>query len=92
MYSERMQILLPPEQRRRLEHEAQATGKSISALIREAIDARYPTVTREERIAAAEYIASLRADIPPIDELLALIDESHTEEILRGFPVLTDGD
>lgn len=92
MYSERMQILLSPEQRRRLEHEAQATGKPVSALVREAIDARYPTVTREERIAAAEYIASLRADVPPIDELLVLIDESHTEEVLRGIPGLADGD
>ncbi|MGH8886089.1 MAG: CopG family transcriptional regulator [Egibacteraceae bacterium] len=92
MHGERMQILLSPEQRRRLEHEAQTTGKSVSALIREAIDARYPTVTvtREERMAAVEHIASLKVPFIPPDELKELIDEPHTEEILRGMPDLRE--
>lgn len=82
MYSERMQILLSPEQRRRLEHEAQATGKSVSALIREAVNARYPTVTvtREERMAAVEYIASLKVPFIPIEELNEIIDSRYDDD------------
>ncbi|MGH8900989.1 MAG: hypothetical protein ACRDYA_04720 [Egibacteraceae bacterium] len=75
-----MQILLSPEQRHRLAHESQATGKPISALIREAIDARYPTVTREERMAAVDFIASSKAEFIPIEELEEIFDSRYDDD------------
>jgi len=59
MITERVQILLTPQQRRRLEDEARRQSRSVASLVREAIDARYGTVSREERIAAARAIASM---------------------------------
>lgn len=57
MYSERLQLLLSPEQRRRLDDEARRTGASIASLIRDALDERYGRLpTREERMAALERI------------------------------------
>ncbi|MGH8896147.1 MAG: hypothetical protein ACRDZ4_03770 [Egibacteraceae bacterium] len=43
-------------------------------------------------MAAVEFIASLKVPFIPPDELKELIDESHTEEILRGMPDLLDAD
>ena len=80
MYSERFQILLSPEQRKRLEDEARRTGSSISALVREAVDARFGGVTREQRKAAAERIASGTAEFIPPDELEELLDSRYDEE------------
>lgn len=59
MITERVQILLTPQQRRRLEDEARRQSRSVASLVREAIDARFGTVSREERIAAAKAIAAM---------------------------------
>lgn len=82
MYSQRMQILITPEQRRRLEDESRDTGLSVAALVRAALDARYGGgPTREERMAAAHYLTTGgTAEHLPIDELNALIDDRHGEE------------
>jgi len=59
MITERVQILLTPQQRRRLEDEAQRQARSVASLVREAIDARFGTVSRIERLAAVEAIAAM---------------------------------
>jgi predicted DNA-binding protein len=59
MITERVQILLTPEQRRRLEDEARRQARSVASLVREAIDARFGTVSRQERLAAVEAIATM---------------------------------
>jgi len=59
MITERVQILLTPAQRRRLEDEARRQARSVASLVREAIDARFGTVSRQERIAAAKAIAAM---------------------------------
>lgn len=74
MYTERMQILLSPEQRRKLESEARARGASVAALVREAIDARFSAVTSEERRRALERMRARNAEYVPPDELESLID------------------
>lgn len=60
MFSERLQILVTQDQRLRLETEARERGASVGGLVREAIDARFVGVSREERIRAAEEIANMR--------------------------------
>ena len=59
MSTERLQILLTPEQSRRLREEARLRGKSVATLVREAIDARYRPPRREQRLAAVEAIAAM---------------------------------
>jgi hypothetical protein len=59
MITERVQVLLTPQQRRRLEDEARRQARSVASLVREAIDARFGTVSRQERLAAVEAIASM---------------------------------
>jgi predicted DNA-binding protein len=85
MYSERLQILLSPEQRRRLDLAAKAEGKSKGQLIREAIDDRIGRGrrTREERVAAAQRIREMRLPGPaPSPEEL---DRMYEDSILDRF-------
>ncbi len=75
MLDQRLQILVSHEQRALLEAEAKRRRSSVGSLIREAIDARFGAVSREERVRAAEEIAAMRAapELTPreIDEILA---------------------
>jgi len=64
MLSERLQILVSPEQKRRLESEAAAQGTSVGGVIRAAVDARYTRAPRAQRIAAVEAIAAMQAEVP----------------------------
>ncbi len=83
MISERMQILLTPEQRQRLEEESQRQGRSVASLVREAIDARFGTISREARLAAAKAIAAMAAvpgggHLTP-QEINRVVDEEREE-------------
>ena len=60
MFTERMQVLLSREQRRRLEAEAKRRRSSVGALIREAIDTRGAGATPEERSRAIAEIKGMR--------------------------------
>jgi hypothetical protein len=74
---ERLQILVTPEQRRRLTLLASQRGESVTALIREAIDSKFPvTVDPEARRAAARLLLD-RPKVPylPPEELDAILDE-----------------
>jgi hypothetical protein len=81
MALERVQVLLRPDQRRRLEEESRARGTSVTALVREAIDRQYGdypyTYSREERMRAFDEITQMRAQLPPPKELQRLIDETR---------------
>jgi ribosome maturation protein Sdo1 len=59
MITERVQVLLTPQQRRRLEDEARRQARSVASLVREAIDARFGTVSPDERLAAVEAIGAM---------------------------------
>lgn len=81
MYSERLQVLITPDQRRRLEAEARHRGSSVATVVREAIDRTVAGPTREERIEAVEAIKAMR--IPPltVDEIEAIIDEERDANV-----------
>lgn len=85
MFSERFQILISLEQRRRLEQESKARGVSVAALIRELIDARFGQVSREEKIRAAEEIAAMRTGVRLTPEE---INEAIAEEHEAFYPEL----
>ncbi len=60
MINERLQILVRPDQRRRLEVEAKRRGTSVAALVREAVDVQFGAVSPSERLDALEHIRALR--------------------------------
>lgn len=62
MFSERMQVLLSPEQRSRLERIAGREGRSIGAVIREAVDA-YTAPRAHPRAVALERLFALEAPV-----------------------------
>lgn len=78
MKSERLQVLIEPEQRALLEREAAARGTSVATLVRDAIDLAFPSGLHL-RHAAAESI--LAADPMPAPELDSLLEELRE---LRG--------
>ncbi len=92
MLTSRLQILVTPEQKRRLEEEARERGESVGGLVRAAIDERYGRrFTREERVRAAEEIRALPpAPFVSPDELNRMhaqeIEEEHPELFPTGRP------
>jgi len=92
MYSERLQILVSKEQRRRLEAEAARRKASVASVIRGAVDAELGKGSREDRLQAVAEIAKIKG-VPylPPDELRKTIDEARAEGIDRGFPEFPAG-
>ena len=82
MFSERMQILLSPEQRRRLESEAKRRGMSVGSLVREAIDMRFHTYSQAERLRAFEELGRNRGGrfFTP-QELNRMVEEEREENV-----------
>lgn len=89
MYSERLQILVSKEQRRRLEREAKRREASVASLIRDAIDAQLGGVAVDDKRRAVERIAAMRAGpyLAP-EELRREIEAGRAEAVERGFPGL----
>lgn len=81
MLNERLQILIRPDQRRRLEIEAKRRHTSVATLVREAVDARYGGITPAERAAAVEVIRSLEGQFLPPDQLARLGQEERDETL-----------
>jgi predicted transcriptional regulator len=75
--NERLQILVSSDQRRRLEAEARRRGTSVGSLVRQAIDAQFGAVTREDRLAAVEAIRSLRGRYLTPEEINRLVEEER---------------
>jgi predicted DNA-binding protein len=67
--SHRTQLLLDDERHRRLEDEARRTGRSVAAIVREALDARYRLAeqTDDRRRAAAALLGAPRPTDPEPD-------------------------
>ena len=61
--SKRMEIRFPEELHQRLVLAAQRDGRSVAALIREAVVERYGVVTQAERLAAVDRLSELAAPV-----------------------------
>jgi predicted DNA-binding protein len=83
MLTERLQILISPDQRRRLEAEAERRGSSVASVVREAIDTRLAGPTREDRMKAVEEIAAMKGRYLSVEEMHTII----AEERERNFPL-----
>jgi hypothetical protein len=75
MYTERTQVLLTPEQRRRLEQRAVDEHRSVGAVIRAAVDA-YVGGPSRSRLEALEHLLATDA---PVDDWAVM-----KGEIMRG--------
>jgi hypothetical protein len=78
MFSERFQILISPDQRRRLEGEAKRRGTSVAALIREAVDLYVGAPARRERLDAIAGLRAMRGRLLLPEELERLVQEERT--------------
>jgi hypothetical protein len=87
MLNERLQILIRPEQRKRLEEEARRQGTSVAALVREAVDARYGPVTQADRLKAVAEIRAMEGRFLSPRELNLLVEEEREKE----FGTFADG-
>lgn len=81
MLRERLQILISPEQRRRLEQEAVRRRTSVAAVIREAIDAQLGAVRPEDRREAVEAIRSMQGAALSPEEIEALVEEERRKAL-----------
>ncbi len=60
----RTEVLIPESEYQRLRRMAEEKGRSVSALVREAVARYCPEGSRKARVAAAEQIASMSLDLP----------------------------
>jgi predicted DNA-binding protein len=81
MFNERLQVLISPEQRRRLDEEATRRGASVASVVREAIDARLGAVTAGDRRLAIEHIAGMNGRFLPVEELEAIVEDERAENL-----------
>jgi hypothetical protein len=83
MYSERLQILVTPEQRKRWEQEAKRLGTSVAGLIRDAVDRDIGSLDRGDRASAVDAIRAMRGRFLPPDELDRLVEEERARARAR---------
>ena len=84
----RVQVLFDPAGYARLEHEAQRTGQSVGAFIRNAVDARLRVSRADRETAWARLEASAAEGIgrmpdPDSDEFAEMLDSYWTKEGLE---------
>lgn len=79
MLSERLQVLLSPEQKQRLEAEARSRGVSVGGLVREAIDGALGGPTADERTRALERTRARRVAFLTPEQLDEILDEAKDE-------------
>lgn len=75
MFTRRLQVLLDDERHERLTAESRRTGRSVGALVRDALDRTYPSGARRRAAAGRRILAAPRMLAPSLDELKAELDE-----------------
>ena len=91
MYTERLQILVSKEQRRRLEREAKRRKSSVASVIRDAVEAELGGTPPQDRLQAVEAISHLRgAPYLAPEELEREIERARADDIERGLPGSTE--
>ena len=79
MTTERLEIRLDSERRRKLEELAEMEDESISETVRLLIDRMYETARRERRIQAVARLAALEVeDVPEPEELSRQLSETYS--------------
>lgn len=71
----RLQVLIDGERQDRLLREAERRHVSVATLVREAIDARYPSDAEERRAAIQRILDAEPMELPDPEELKRELDE-----------------
>ena len=79
MLKERLQILVTADQRRRLELEARRSGVSVGSLVRDAVDARFGSITLEERRRALNEMRAMNGRFVQPDELDRIVEKEREQ-------------
>lgn len=79
MFSERIDVRVSPEQRRRLHEEADRRRMSVAELVREAILSHLAQTPREDRLRALAAVRSMRGRFVAVDEMEGLIEDERVE-------------
>lgn len=77
MYSERMQILISPEQRHRLNEEAANRNMAVAAVVREALDEHLGASDLNRRHAAVKRMFSRNLKAVTPEELEDILSERY---------------
>jgi hypothetical protein len=86
MYTERLQILVSKDQRRRLEREAKRRNSSVASVIRDAVDAELGRRSRQDKLEAVEAIRRMpKMPEMSVEDLLRLIKEARDEQFTPGL-------
>ncbi|KGN31021.1 hypothetical protein N802_05295 [Knoellia sinensis KCTC 19936] len=89
----RLQLLLDHERYARVAAEAERSGRSVNAVIREAIDAHYPVGAESRAVALGEFLALTASSRPgPSDnrewsEIKRELEDAWDAEISKGLEV-----
>jgi predicted DNA-binding ribbon-helix-helix protein len=67
--SRRVQVLLSATQYARLKEIARSRGKSVGALVRQAVQKQYLDTSQEERLAAVEEMSRLRLSVSDWEQM-----------------------
>ncbi|MDQ3781678.1 MAG: antitoxin [Actinomycetota bacterium] len=81
MLTERLQILVTTEQRRRLDAEARRRGSSVATVVRQAIDSALGEPTLSDRRYALQAIAAMEGRYLTPQELEAVVDEERDNSV-----------
>ena len=84
MLSKRVEVLFDPKQYSELEHVAQRNGKSVGALVREAVERQFLQPTRRQKLAAVRRLTSQQMDWPPWEELKEQIIKAKVSGLDAG--------
>ena len=74
MLDRRLQVLIDQERWSRLELEAEQRHITVSRLVREAIDERYPSRSQERRLALQMALDANPMDVPETESLRVELD------------------
>lgn len=79
----RLQLLLDQDRYDRVAHEADRSGRSVAAVIREAIDIRFPRADLDDRALAAHELLALASEGP--GESPAELKRAYEGDLLEGM-------
>lgn len=81
MVSERLEVRLDTEHRRKLAEVAAFRSLSVSEAVRQMIDRAYEEVDREERLRAVREMGEMKIPVPDPETLKRLLAEAHDPRV-----------
>lgn len=81
----RVEVLFDEKEYKRLEEAAEAQGRSVGSVVREAVAEYVTGPSEEEKRRAIEWIASQRGPVGSPEEIKKIIEDAKYEDILKSL-------